>query len=223
MKGRLEKEMPEDSLRAFVEQEILPRYDAFDQAHQRDHATHVINSSLMLARQTGADINMAYAVAAYHDLGLEDERETHHLGSGRILASDERLCYWFSPTEIETMREAVEDHRASASRPPRNLYGRIVAEADRDVEPESVCRRTVQFGLAHYPELDVEGHWIRFRQHLVEKYGPTGYLKLLFNPSPNTERLERLRSLIADGEKLRATFDRLFESEKREHHSINNK
>ena len=53
------------------------------------------------------------------------------------------------------MAQAVEDHRASASRAPRSLYGKIVAEADRDLLPEVVFRRTVQFGMEHYPEKDI--------------------------------------------------------------------
>ena len=203
-----------DTLQAFVEQQIVPRYDAFDRAHQRSHVQHVIACSLEIARQQGADVNMAYAVAAYHDLGLEGPRETHHLLSGEILASDSRLRRWFDEEQVRIMREAVEDHRASAASPPRSLYGRIVAEADRDVEPESVCRRTVQFGMKHYPELSREGHWERFCSHLHEKYAEGGYLRLLFDASPNVERLARLRSLIARKDDLRSLFDRLFDEER---------
>jgi uncharacterized protein len=47
------------------------------------------------------------------------------------------------------MREAVEDHRASASHSPRSIYGKIVAEADRDIEKDIVIRRTIQYGLAN--------------------------------------------------------------------------
>lgn len=200
-------------LRDFVETEILPRYDGFDRAHRRDHALEVIRLSLELAAQTNARADMAFAAAAYHDLGLEGPRETHHLLSGSILAADHRLRRWFSEAEIETMRQAAEDHRASAAKPPRNLYGRIVAEADRDLRPESVCRRTVEFGFAHYPELSREGHWQRFRQHLEEKYGPRGYLRLLFSPSPHDRNLASLRRLIAQSDRLRAVFDALYEKQ----------
>lgn len=197
-------------LASYIDEEILPRYARFDAAHRRDHAERVVGLSLSLARQTGADAAMAYTVAAYHDLGLEGPRECHHTRSGEILAADRRLRQWFSEEQIDTMRQAVEDHRASASHPPRNLYGRIVAEADRDVRPESVCRRTVEFGFTHYPELDREGHWERFVEHLHEKYAPGGYLKLLFDPSPQQPGLDRLHRLIADTGRLRQVFDELF-------------
>ena len=199
------------ALRDFLEREILPCYDAFDAAHQRSHAERVMAGSLELAHQEGADADMALTVAAYHDLGLSGPRETHHLLSGELLAADVRLRRWFTDEQLRLMREAVEDHRASASHPPRNIYGRIVAEADRDVEPMSVCRRTVQFGMKHYAELDREGHWVRFCQHLHEKYAEGGYLKLLFSPSPNIGRLRQLRALIAKPDELRRVFDRFYD------------
>ena len=122
-------------LMEFVEQNILPRYNAFDRAHSLSHANHVIKNSLKLALSTGADINMCYVIAAYHDLGLEGPRAVHHITSGKILTADRRLRRWFGEEQIKIMKEAVEDHRASASHAPRSIYGKIVAEADRDLEP----------------------------------------------------------------------------------------
>lgn len=139
-------------LMEFVETQILPRYNAFDKAHNLAHVNGVISRSLTLAKKLGADGNMAYAIAAYHDLGLEGPRAIHHLTSGKIVQSDARLKRWFSAEQIRVIKEAVEDHRASASHAPRSIYGKIVAEADRDLDPESVFRRTIQFGLNHYPE-----------------------------------------------------------------------
>ena len=128
-------------LMEFVERNILPRYNDFDRAHSLNHVTGVIRRSLEIAKTMGADMNMAYAIAAYHDLGLSGPRAIHHLTGGKILSSDARLKKWFTPDQIRIMREAVEDHRASASHAPRSVYGKIVAEADRDLDPESVFRR----------------------------------------------------------------------------------
>ena len=105
---------------------------------------------------------------------------------------------------------AGEDHRASAKGEPRSIYGRILAEADRVIDTEIIIRRTIQYGLSNYPELDVEGHWQRTLAHLREKYGYGGYLKLYIPESPNAGRLEELRALIASPGELRAVFDRLF-------------
>ena len=54
-------------LREYVESEIIPLYDAFDLAHRREHVEMVIRQSLQLAQRLGADLNMAYVIAAFHD------------------------------------------------------------------------------------------------------------------------------------------------------------
>jgi uncharacterized protein len=41
------------------------------------------------------------------------------------------------------MKEAVEDHRASSSRQPRSIYGKIVAEADRDIDTHEIFLRAI--------------------------------------------------------------------------------
>ena len=198
----------------FIETQILPRYGEFDKAHNLSHVTRVIRNSMNLARQTGADMNMVYVIAAYHDLGLSGPRAIHHQTSGKILIQDVRLKRWFSPDQLKVMKEAVEDHRASASHAPRSIYGKIVAEADRDLTPETVIRRTIQFGLSNYPELDTEGHWRRFCKHMDEKYSVNGYIHLWIQGSENERNLKELRSLIVEPQKMRVIFDRIFAEEK---------
>lgn len=199
----------------FVEQNILPQYANFDKAHGLSHVMAVIRRSIDLVRSTGADINMVYVVAAYHDLGLSGPRAVHHLTSGKILQADSRLRRWFSDEQIKIMKEAVEDHRASASRQPRSIYGKIVAEADRCLEPETVIRRTVQFGLSNYPGLDREGQWQRMKKHVAEKYSVNGYIKLWIQGSENERQLNTLRSIIADERILRQWFDLMYDEESR--------
>lgn len=198
------------SLVSYIEQEILPRYDGFDAAHQRNHADEVIERSLALAEHYDVDFNMVYAIAAYHDTGLCEGRDTHHLASGRIIREDMKLREWFDENQIETMAQAAEDHRASSGHEPRSIYGKIVAEADRLILPEKVIRRTIQFGLSHYPELDKEGQYQRFKAHLLEKYSDTGYLKLWLPESDNAPRLEELRSIIRDERKMRTAFEQAY-------------
>ena len=202
--------MVQQQLAYYIEREILPRYDHFDAAHQRSHADEVIERSLALAEHYEVNMNMVYATAAYHDTGLCEGRDTHHLVSGRIIREVKRLREWFDETQIETMAQAAEDHRASSGHEPRSIYGKIVAEADRLITPEKVIRRTVQFGLDHYPELDKEGQYSRFRQHLLEKYSDTGYLRLWLPESDNAPRLEQLRTIIRDEKTLRASFETVF-------------
>ena len=202
--------VPSLDLVEFIETKILPQYAAFDAAHNMEHVTRVIRNSLELVKMTGADINMVYAIAAYHDLGMSGPRAVHHLTSGKILAADARLKKWFSPEQLKIMREAVEDHRASAAHAPRSIYGKIVAEADRDIDKDIVIRRTIQYGLANYPQLDHEGHWKRFKEHMDNKYSKDGYIRLWIPNSPNAVCLNELRNLIAQPAELKKAFDRIY-------------
>ena len=199
---------------AYVEQEILPRYDHFDAAHQRNHADEVIERSLALAKHYEVNNDMVYTIAAYHDTGLCEGRDAHHLVSGRIIREDKKLRDWFTEDQIETMAQAAEDHRASSGHEPRSIYGKIVAEADRLISPEKVIRRTIQFTQDHFPNYDKEQQFQRFREHLMEKYSDTGYLKLWLPESENAPRLEELRKIIRDEHKMREAFEKEFNKTK---------
>ena len=195
---------------SYIEQEIIPRYDHFDAAHQRDHVNMVIQQSLEIAKHLDVDLNMVYVIAAYHDTGLCEGREHHHEISAQIIKDDKTLRKWFNEEQIQTMADAAEDHRASAKNAPRTIYGRIVAEADRFIDPETIVRRTIQYGLDHYPELGKEQQYERMMQHLKEKYGRNGYLKLWFPESPNAARLEKLRQMIDNETEIKKIFISLF-------------
>ena len=206
--------MVNPELKAFIEAEIIPEYKNFGRSHNVEHVRRVISNSLELAKFLGdgkIDEDMAYAIAAYHDLGMSGPREIHHITSGKILMEDSRLRKWFSPEQIQVMKEAVEDHRASSDHAPRSVYGRIVAEADRDLEPDVVFTRAIEYGLEHYPELGKEAQWRRFAKHMDEKYSSNGYITLWIPGSPNERNLKQIRAVIADRNALRRTFDEIFD------------
>ena len=198
------------TLQAYIEAAILPLYKEFDPAHRTGHALQVITESLKLSKHYDVDERMVYAIAAYHDIGLCEGRARHHLASGKILRANERLREWFSEEQIETMAQAVEDHRASLDHAPRSIYGRIIAEADRLIDPMTVLLRTVQYGLSHYPELSKEQHYQRYCEHLQEKYAQGGYLRLWIPESDNATHLAELRALIADEVQKRKVFEMFY-------------
>ena len=205
--------MIRESLRNYIYNEVIPKYTAFDKAHREDHALTVIERALSMGQQYDINEEMLLTAAACHDLGLSVDRKTHHLESGRIIREDKRLSEWFSPEQIEAIAQAAEDHRASAKTPPRSIYGRLVAEADRLIVPETIIRRTVLFGLSNHPELDKEGHWNRTLEHLHEKYAEGGYLHLLIPGSPNEAPLKQLRDIIKDEPRLRTIFESVYSEE----------
>lgn len=114
------------ALHTYIESQILPQYSAFDPAHQRNHVDAVIRESMHLATHFEIDANMVYTIAAYHDLGIGTDRKTHHLISGNIIRQDIELSKWFNKEQIETMAQAVEDHRASNKSEPRSVYGNLL-------------------------------------------------------------------------------------------------
>lgn len=199
------------TLEQYIEQTILPEYDTFDGGHRQDHARAVISESINLAREHGADERMAYVIAAYHDLGLRYDRETHHIRSGEILLADNNLRQWFTEQQLLIMREAIEDHRASATKAattgtgrPRTIYGLIVAEADRQIEPLTVIERTMAYSLKLYPDGDFETLYRRSKEHLMDKYAEGGYMRLWLNSERNVRNLRSLRAIISDDNRLRS-------------------
>ena len=197
----------------YIEKNILPLYDSFDRGHRRDHAQQVIERSAQLARGFEVDEEMVYVTAAYHDTGLKYGRKSHHSESARIIRTDKELERWFTMEQIATIADAAEDHRASAEQAPRTIYGRIVAEADRLIIPELILRRTVQYSLANYPALDLEGHWRRALEHLHEKYDEGGYLRVWIEESDNGEKLRELRKIISNRPLLRTMFETIYAEE----------
>ena len=216
------------TLEKYIFEEVVPRYASFDAAHKEDHALTVIRQALELLdgrdswAAAQADVEplwltpvsraMLMTAAACHDLGLVNGRERHHLDSGIIIRADSRLKEWFTEEQIEVIAQAAEDHRASGKGAPRSIYGMLIAEADRVIDQETIIRRTIQFGLKHYPDLCREGQLQRAREHLVEKYGRGGYLRLWIPWSSNAARLNALQDLIADPEALDLEVTRIYDS-----------
>ncbi len=103
-------------LQSYVCQSIIPQYANFDKAHQIDHVEKVVEESLKLAMHYEVDYSMVYIIAAYHDLGLYEGREFHHIASGKVLLADDTLRRWFTEEQLLQMKEAIEDRNHSIFR-----------------------------------------------------------------------------------------------------------
>jgi uncharacterized protein len=197
-------------LRDYIATNIIPRYSKFDQGHAVSHVTKVMERSLCLACRYDVNPDMVYTAAAYHDLGIAEDRKTHNIISARMIREDSALSQWFSPEQIDIIADAAEDHRASLGYEPRTIYGKITAEADRLIFPDMVVERCIQYGRAKHPDLDKEAQWERVAAHLEEKYGRNGYLKVWLPESSNAVMLDKLRDIIDDKRVLREMFDKLY-------------
>ena len=213
---------------SYIYEVIVPKYSVFDAAHREDHARAVIDNAMRLLDKmpewlegqcnvdeqwlVPVDRDVLKMAAACHDLGLINGRDRHHMDSGEIIRNDINLHKWFSEDEIEMIARAAEDHRASGDSEPRSIYGKLVAEADRLIDQETIIRRTLQFGLRHYPELGQEGHIARAISHLKEKYGRGGYLKLWIPWSDNASTLNALQDIIADDIAIHEKVKQIYET-----------
>lgn len=209
--------MKHQEIEKYIFEVIVPQYSGFDAAHKEDHAMTVINQAMKLLDMNDElkatlDRDILLVAAACHDLGLVNGRERHHLDSGEIIRHDIQLKKWFSDEEIETIAQAAEDHRASSKNAPRSMYGMLVAESDRVIEGETIIRRTIQFGLRNYPSLEREEQIERAVEHLKEKYGRGGYLKLWIPWSDNGIRLKELQDIISNEAELRKEVVRIYEN-----------
>ncbi len=189
----------EATLKNYIEEKILPSYRDYEASHNHEHIRTVIANSFDLISDLDVDVDMVYTVAAYHDIGIRYGRSDHHLTSAKWLYEDRKLRNWFTEEEILVMKEAIEDHRASSANKPRSIYGCIVAEADRDIDPERVVRRCVQFEGNAHPDASIEEVHGHILKHLDEKYSEHGYLKLWLPCRKNEEGLRVLREWMTSG------------------------
>ncbi|MBQ6218033.1 MAG: tRNA (guanosine(37)-N1)-methyltransferase TrmD [Erysipelotrichaceae bacterium] len=190
----------EPSLKTYIEENILPCYRDYEKSHNIDHIRKVIENSFDLIKGLDVNVDMVYSIAAYHDIGIRFGRKDHHITSGKWLFEDKKLRNWFDEQEILLMKEAIEDHRASSDHEPRSVYGRIVAEADRDIDPYRIIERCVQFETNSHPDADMKQAYEYIMAHLDEKYSRHGYLKLWMPCKKNEEGLETLRRWMENGE-----------------------
>lgn len=203
------------NLKQYLDETIIPIYETFDEAHQPDHIRRVLNRSLSIAKDYDVDSDMVYVIAVYHDIGMMYGRSDHHLTGARHLFNDETLRSYFSNDDLILMSQAIEDHRASKDEEPRSIYGKIIAEADRDLEPENVLRRTIQYGLSHFPDLTFDEHMDRLIEHMEGKYGERGYLRLWLNVQENIDYQKTLRELIKDRTNLKTLVKRIYDEQLR--------
>lgn len=147
----------DEKLVRYIEEKIFPLYNRNELGHGIEHIKLVIRRSLEFAKRYDVDINMVYTVAAYHDLGHYIDRNTHEIISAQMFIEDENIKAWFTDEQINTIKEATEDHRASNKYKPRSIYGMIVSTADRTIiDIDDTIKRTYSYGKKNYIGLSEE-------------------------------------------------------------------
>ena len=131
-------------IKKYIEEQVLPQYDTNIGGHARDHIETVINRSFEIINEFNLDVNknMAYVVAAYHDIGYKVDPDNHEQVSSEDFLKDEKIKSFFSDEDIQIIAEAIVDHRASLEYEARSIYGKIVSSADRETSVENMLKRS---------------------------------------------------------------------------------
>ncbi len=191
-------------LKKYIEEKVFPEYDKNEKGHNIDHIKYVIERSFELVKENKLDVNpdMVYVIASYHDIGHHIDSKTHEIISADIMSKDENLKQFFNDEELKTIKEAIEDHRASAKDDPRSIYGRIVSSADRNNKVEACLFRTYTYGKKLSPQATDEELFERAHGVLVDKFGEDGYAKFYFKDTQYESFLKDIRKLLKNKKKF---------------------
>ena len=194
----------------FINQKIKPAYKTFDKAHGLSHFRFVTNNCIeyakeLLAKNIEIDLEIAYVVGAMHDIGIIKGREGHAKASGQIVRNSAELKQFFDDDTIELIAQAVEDHSSHLEYEPRSIYGKLVADADRNNSMYLVFSRPIKFGLKHEPFRTRESHIDRVFDFVNEKFGRNGYVKYWLDIPQTHKEQHKVWSLL-DDERLCKTY-----------------
>jgi len=193
-------------LMLYIEQNIFPKYEKY-YSHGMLHINHVIKNMLMLADYYELDKNMAYVIAAFHDIGLNVDRNNHEYESGKILNNDKELKKYFNDEQIKIMKEAVEDHRGSRKERPRNFYGECVSDSDRDFDISILARRQINTTLkCHTWVKTFEQHFERCYEYICGRINDSGKFNLWTNNPILVERRDKFQNDYLDKQYARKIY-----------------
>lgn len=212
-----------NSLIEYIEQNIFPLYVKNEQAHGIEHIQYVIDRSMELIEDNELDVNkdIAYTIAVYHDIGHHIDSKNHEKISAQMMYEDNNLRKFFDNNQLLIIKEAIEDHRASAQTNPRTIYGQIISSADRNTTVYQCLVRTYFYGKKLDPNAADQDLYERAHDVLTKKFGQDGYAKFYFKDRKYENFLNEIRLLLKDKENFCRQQDEVINKIKLENdHSI---
>ena len=173
---------------SFIEKKVFPIYATFDKGHDLNHITAVIKRAINLyefLNDDSIDINVLYASAALHDIGIAVERENHALHSKEFVLKCNELKNIFSQDEIDIIAQAVADHSTSKGIEPRSIYGKIVCDAD-------------EYTKKYFKDYTQQECLENVYKQLVFKFGEKGKVKFWINSPKQEEFKQKMYELAMD-------------------------
>lgn len=193
--------MNEDLIK-YIKIYIFPLYDKNDRSHRLWHITGVIERSLSIAKDYDVNLDMVYTIAAFHDVGNHVSRDSHEIESAKLFLKDKKMKLFFDEDQIQIIKEAIEDHRASLTYEHRNIYGKIIATADKFLTIDDILKSVHLYTLENFPNINWEESLDRCYKYLNNKYGENGYASIPLAFPPYYNFLIEIRKLIKDKGKL---------------------
>lgn len=196
-----------EELRKYVEENIMTKYDTNNVGgHGRSHVETVIARSFELAKTFSLNVNpdMVYVIAAFHDIGYRENPDEHEAVSSQMFLQDTNIHKFFSEDEINTIAEAIVDHRASLEYEARSVYGKLVSSADREVSVENMLERSINYQAdKHSAENPTDLQVIEYSfKKLSSKYGKGGYAKMYYPDEKYTNYLNRMQEILENKDKF---------------------
>ena len=193
-------------IKKYINTKIKPLYKTFDKAHNLPHFKFVTENCIEYGVQLlekGIDLNLeiAYIVGALHDIGISKGREGHAKSSGEMVRNDATLKDFYDPETIEIIAQSVEDHSSHLEYEPRSIYGKIVADADRNNSLYLVFSRPIKYGIKHETFRNRENHIDTVYEFVQNKFGRNGYVKYWLD-IPHTRKAQKEIWELLDNEKL---------------------
>lgn len=209
-------------LKKYVEEKIFPQYAKNDQGHGILHILEVVRRSFVLNRSLNLNLdpNMIYVIAASHDLGKYEEHQTgekHAKIAGKRFAQNQNFSRFFSISQRQTIKEAIEDHSSSLEDMPRSDYGKLVSSADRNTSIEMVFIRSFFVGKRKNPDQNMEDYLEFTLNRLRKRYSEEDPENMFFADSDYETFLQKMRELLKDGEKFKNLYCEINHVTSREH------
>lgn len=204
-------------LKHYIVTEIKSKYKAFDKGHNISHFNFVTKNCVnygkkLIEQGVDVDLDIAYVVGAFHDIGIQDGREGHALASGKYVRADKMLAKHYDPETVELIAQAVEDHSSHLKYEPRSIYGKIVADADRNNTMYLVFSRPVKYGIKNEPKtFSREDHINRVYEFVNEKFGRNGYVNYWLDIPDTKQAQQQVWNLLDNEAECKAYIAGIFD------------
>ena len=210
------------NLKKYVEEVLFPQYAKNDQGHGILHILEVVRRSFVLNKSLDLNLNpnMIFVIAASHDLGKYEEHDTgekHAKIAGRRFIENQSFSRFFTDSQRQTIKEAIEDHSSSLEDMPRSDYGKLVSSADRNTSIEMVFIRSFFVGKRKNPDQNIEDYLEFTLNRLRKRYGEEDPENMFFADSDYEIFLKDMRELLKDGEKFKNLYCEINHISSREH------